>query len=428
MVFGRVVRWGLSSLWQFLKPAKEALFMTPPAVESPTWPAVDPSRPEPAPADRQGLAGGDGHGRSAAYQRARLWIGIGGIGSVLVVLWILGAAGLPRWMDWMLADVPGWMGGGIAGLLLGLLAGGVQLGFDVAAGRVERRYGQRLTEGEVVRGFGYWAGLLVWIGQAGLAGVVLGVCWWLAGPGWSMLASLLGVGYVLAAWSLQPGPRGERVLFQPDAGWLAGVMGELGRRGLRMPEVGWFDHGERSLAGGWAGAGRRRVLHLSTTVSRLRPEVAAGLIARELGHDRLGHRMATVLGSALLLVAGLQVGGLLQQAYWPGAGAGGVVVVGAVAMTTLSWLSLFVVPAVGRRQVLAADRFLLETGFALEEALAVLDALAEANLPDERLGGVKTYVFHPIPPMSVRREAFRQHAGVGVGSRGPGTGYGLKGA
>ncbi len=74
-------------------------------------------------------------------------------------------------------------------------------------------------------------------------------------------------------------------------------------------------------------------------------------------------------------------------------------------MSTWSWIGLFVLPAIGRRQVLAADRFMAEKLGDAEEISVVFGCLAGGNLPDEDLGSVKKYVFHPIPPLAVRRSA-----------------------
>ena len=74
-------------------------------------------------------------------------------------------------------------------------------------------------------------------------------------------------------------------------------------------------------------------------------------------------------------------------------------------MSTWSWIGLFVLPAIGRRQVLAADRFMAEKLGDPEETSVVFGCLAGGNLPDEDLGSVKKYVFHPIPPLAVRRSA-----------------------
>ncbi len=77
--------------------------------------------------------------------------------------------------------------------------------------------------------------------------------------------------------------------------WIEALEARLERAGEKRPAIRWFDHGEHSLAGGWEGFGGRRRLTLSRSVGELPPEVAAGLVLREIGHRRKKHRWISCL-------------------------------------------------------------------------------------------------------------------------------------
>ena len=337
------------------------------------------------------------------YQRLRLWCGITGIGLILVSLWLAVGLGLPRYLD----DVIGWMhpllAGVVTGLLLGLWAIVLQTPVDLYAMHVETRFEQRKARpiGPHVRRAAECLGGTV------TAGLVVGGAVWLSAEAglpwlWVGLASvgLLTLAFVHVAYPLAP----AKVVPLPakqDA-WLHETTVAVERAGYEggFPNVKWFDHGERSLAGGWQGLGPTRVLYLATTLTELDPAVAAGLIGRELGHKALGHRVQSVIGTAVWTIAGVGLTYLL----FPGYGVAGTLLCLAATMSTWCWLGLFVWPALGRRQILAADAY-AAARMPPERARAMLDALAERNLPDEELPPAVATVFHPIPPMKARREA-----------------------
>lgn len=382
---------------------------------------------------------------AADYQRRRLWIGIGGIGSILVLQWIGVAACFPAWVDQTAGD-SAWFGGSLGGVvmaaILATLAVLVQLPFDLLGRRVEARFGQwrradaRAITGDWCRGQSWWrrwwSSAWRWVAAATMGGLVIGIAWetdstsWLP---WTILglALLSGVAVTLP---IRPGeaadpdvdrsgatdaPRDAETAdtaaaAETDAAaWASETRQHIVRLGLAWPRISWYDHGERSLAGGWHGLGPWARLWLSTSMLDVPPPLAAGLIVRELGHADRGDRAFGVLASAAWIAAGM-VGawGLAESLL--GAGRvtpAGLVVVIAVVMSTWSWLGLFVWPALGRRQVLAADAFMLRAGMTRDEAVAVLDELSRRNRPDETLPAAVAFVFHPIPPMERRRRALR---------------------
>ena len=141
------------------------------------------------------------------------------------------------------------------------------------------------------------------------------------------------------------------------------------------------------------------MLYLSATLTDTDPAAAADLVAREIGHRALGHRGQSAAGTCLWVTLGFALSAVL----FPDHGVAGTLLATAAVMSTWCWLGLFVWPALGRHQILAADRFAARTS--PTGGRAMLDALTEHNLPDEHLPPAVAYVFHPIPPMAARRSA-----------------------
>ena len=342
---------------------------------------------------------GTGEERASRYQRLRLWCGIAGIGGVLGFLWLVTLLGLPVAADRVLGAAPPELAGAATALLLGVVASLIQAVPDAVAINVERRFGQRrdgVIGPYVARLIEWLLGLFVAGGLVGLSVRIGGDLWWLAAA-----AGLLALAGAHVAWPLSPGPTPRGAVPQE---WWRAVRAELERMGLPTPRVEWYDHGERSLAGGWHGVGPLRRLFVARSLWDVAPPVAASLIAREIGHLRLGHRAQTMLATALTIVICLALAGLFASLLDARSAAGRVVVTATV-VSSGCWVSLLGLwPALGRRQVLAADRFAAERG----DGRAMLDALSDHNLPDPSLPAATAFVFHPIPPMDRRRAALER--------------------
>ena len=345
----------------------------------------------------------------ANYQRLRLRMGVLGIGSILVALWICLGLGVPRRLDGLFGGWGGWAGVGAGGLLA---AGAVllQLVPDVVARHADLREGVAVDgqQGRYLKR--YWAGVLGFALQvvvaAGLIGWALAPRGLLAEPGMGHAVVAVGLfGLAFTRLLRDPTLGIESEPYEVSPGWIQALDRRLGAAGLERPRLRWFDHGERSLAGGWEGLGSRRRLTLSRSVGELEPGVAAGLVARELGHAEKLHRWVSCVVSGLWLAAGVWLAWAAERWGTGTLGVAGRVFLFAAVMSTWSWVGLFVLPALGRRQVLAADRFMAQRLGDAGEVSAVFEALAGGNLPDEDLSAVKKYVFHPIPPLAVRRAA-----------------------
>ncbi len=334
---------------------------------------------------------------AAAYQRKRLWCGITGIGLILVSLWTAALLGAAGGVDRLVGELRLEIAGAVVAVGLGLVASLLQIGPDVVAAKLEVRVGQRTPE---AFGRRYVQGLTEWLGGLAAAGALLGLCVRIFGDNWWIAAAVgltsLAFGHVFVPFS--PGPRAK----VPDEAWWNAVADRLRTAGLPVPTVAWFDHGERSLAGGWNGVGRWQRLFLATSLRQVEPEIAATLIAREIGHLRLGHRVTTMLSTAAWIVAGVALARIFTPA---DVGVGGIVFVLAATMSTWCWLGLLGLwPTLGKRQIYQADAFSAKQ-MGLPAARAALAALAKHNLPDERLPTGVAFVFHPIPPMADRRAA-----------------------
>ena len=339
----------------------------------------------------------DAENRASRYQRVRLWCGIVGIGGVLVSLWVGALMGLPRLLDELLGGLPFEVAGAITALLLGVAASLIQAGPDHVAARLEREYGQktRSTTADLAKR------TLEWLGSLAAAGALLGLCVRLAGGEWWLLAPvvLLSLAFAHVVYPLSPAPKTD----PPPSPWWGRVEAELKSMNLPVPPVAWYDHGERSLAGGWNGVGPLRRLFLAKSLADVPPRVAAGLIAREIGHLRLGHRVQTTLATVFWIAAGFVISGLLAPDGW---NVPALVFGTCATMSTWCWLGLLGLwPALGRRQVLAADAYARDSGLGRDGAREMLEILADRNLPDPTLPPTVAAVFHPIPPMDARRSA-----------------------
>jgi Zn-dependent protease with chaperone function len=335
-----------------------------------------------------------------------------GIGAVLILLWALLALSFPDFLKSQTSAWPAWLAGGSVALLAGVLVSLVQCPFDYFAGRVvEGNFRQIEMNSRYRWGHAYLFGVLRWVVALTLTGAIVGYVSYVTPGGWPVLVpiAMFSFGLLQLALPIPPGPTAHPGVARKP--WLQQVAQELRSVGIESPKLQFYDHGERSLAGGWAGIGKLRVLFVAKTLWDLPPRTAAALLSREIAHLNLGHRWLSFLAALAWTLAGCVVASVVLPSRWqesPGA----LVFALAAVLSTWAWVSLlFVFPALGRWQVLSADRAMLTSGFTLEESLDALAALSECNKPDETLPPVIAFVFHPIPPMSVRRESLRAAAG-----------------
>jgi len=344
---------------------------------------------------------------AAQYQRLRLQAGIAGIGLILLFLWIGTALGMAN-LTKVLTHWPTPLAFAAVACVLGLIASAIQFPIDLFAMNVEARYGQ-YTDRKMVSGE-YFAKAAEWVVGLTVAGAVLGLVVMQFHSNWYWVAgiAMVALGGLHVAYPVLPAKRaqGDRL---PDKIWVEQLKVELQKLGLTLPRLTWIDHGERSLGGGWHGVGSLRTLMLTRSLRQLEPAVAAMLVAREIGHNRLHHQIQSFAVTSAWIVAGI----FLTRLFVPGdllvTNAPALVVYVATVMSTWCWLGLFCLPAMGRRQILAADLFAARVTGSRERSLEMLAALSEYNLPDESLPPTVAWVFHPIPPMEKRRSAIESH-------------------
>ena len=300
-------------------------------------------------------------------------------------------------------------------LLTALVVCIIQLPFDFFGGRViEGNFRQIDVNSRYNWGQAYLLGVAQWVVLLTIAGALVG---WIgvAFPGnWPVIAAatVMLLAFAQLAIPIPPGPYARPGVARKP--WMEQVRAELTRQKLVAPKIAFYEHGERSLAGGWSGVGPTRMLWVARTLWEVAPRTTAALIARELGHLRMGHRWLSFFSTVAWTVFGFILANMILPARWQDNAASLVFALSAV-MSTWCWISLlFVFPAMGRWQVYSADAAILEAGFTLDEALAALNLLSERNKPDETLPPGIAFVFHPIPPMKARRDALVKLSEGGV--------------
>jgi|AFSR01.1.fsa_nt_gi Zn-dependent protease with chaperone function len=216
--------------------------------------------------------------------------------------------------------------------------------------------------------------------------------WWLAAAGFVAIASL-----VLAL--LQPFLLPPVVRLKPfDAPHVVEAIPEKLRSALPKMAVFTGDADE-AVNGGLVGWGPTTQLWLSqTTLDKLRPEHVACLLVREIGHLKTGHRTLGILISSLWLAVGMAV---VAPLCGLNASPANLLTL-AVGMTWWNFAGLFILPALGRRSVFAADRFYLAHGGDPQVLRDTLITLAEINRAQPDIAGPKQQIFHPLPSLDAR--------------------------
>ena len=326
------------------------------------------------------------------YGRARLWLGMSGVGSMVV----LAAVGLSFDLPARLlpaADAPlASQLGGLAGFLLAYAA--VQLPFDLFGGSMLPRWYRRRhpPAGEfllgLARGVAVHSGLLLAAGTvlllaaraAGGLGVVLGAMGLLL----VLLRGRVAIATALAPLELTPSSPvlsdapalpalPSYMVESADEGFTGAVVGVFQPR-LQLLPMRWREILDpdaftvavrrRQLAiktGGWW---RGRALAIGFTL------VGVGLAATLVGDERLGAAAGVVSFSLIF--------------------------------TLWSFLGLLVLPTPSRRGVAEVDRTLLATGCDrndLERTIELLDGLQDRER--QRSPVIET-IFHPVPSVEAR--------------------------
>lgn len=326
------------------------------------------------------------------YGRARLWLGMSGVGSIVV----LAAAGLTFDLPARMlppADTP--LTGQLRGLVGFVLAyAAVQLPFDIFGGYLLPKWYRRKHPSlggflaGLARGVAVHAGILIAVASglllAGRAAGALGIVLAAAGLLLVLLRVRVAIAAALAPLELTPSSPvlGDEPAFpvlptfmaeSTDEGFTGAVVGVFRPR-LQLLPMRWRETLDpaaftvavrrRQLAiqtGGWW---RGRLLAIGFTL------VGVGLAAAVVGDGRL----ATAAGIVSL----------------------------SLVFTLWSFLGLLVLPTPSRRGVADVDRRLIAAGFErndLERTIRLLDDLQDRER--QRPPVVET-IFHPVPSVEAR--------------------------
>lgn len=334
------------------------------------------------------------------YARARLKLGIAGVGSFVVLSLVAVAVGLP-------GRVFGDAGGGLytnASLLAMWLVGVglVALPFEFVGGVVlPRRFGRRAPEA------GDWLvswlrGVLVMTLVMSVSGGVLVVAGRFGGRvgavGMVMVLALLLAGLQVWIARLVGGLR----VVRPG---LEEVRDELRTLGVVPPPITVLESEDEAFTGGIAGlpTAERLVLPLRW-VGLFEAPTLALLVARRTAVVDRGLR---ALGLAMAVGWTGVAFGLASLA--PGAGVGTVAELVGTSLwfTVLSFVGLLFLPTPSRVAAMAADAYTLAGGLEgrrdeLLGALEVIDRMGDDE--PERSEGVER-TFHPVPSLGSRRRA-----------------------
>ncbi len=343
------------------------------------------------------------------YARARLWLGISGVGFFVVL------AGLG-----LLFQVPTRIIGDsessslaqlgvIALLVLGYILASTP--FDFLGGYwLPKRYGRPVpapglalfgwVQGVVVQGViligSAW--LLVELGRRG------GVIWALVGLAVVML-SLIGIQPRLARFL----GRIRRTSLSTDA-----IAQRLDIHDPPAPPLETWEARDLSFSGGIVGLFRNVVIVPAHWVRELDPDQVALQLTRRIGLIRRRWRL---LGLVIALTWNL-VGFGLAATLIPGAGVSNIdeLATTALGFTLWSFLGLLVLPSVSRPGIFAADRFALEHGADRDRLVATMEQLDRWQEDEPARSRAIETIFHPIPSIASRRERLERPEPVGLGA------------
>ena len=329
-------------------------------------------------------------GRVPGYGRARLWVGITAVGSIVTLATGALVSGLPAAVDKLVSP-------GLGSTLLALAAyaashAAIQLPFDLFGGYLlpaqygRSGHGRLIFLGRLLRGVVVYAGV-VFVGLVALlAGGRVGGVWGAVAAGavlsFLLLWRRLAVARSIARLGVEPSadPLSDVVVSSDDEGFTGGVLGVVRPRQSVLP-ARWqssltpqqlaYVRLRRQLAGTSGTWRRGRALALAFTLSGI------ALSATMVGSDRLG-----------------TAGGTVELSLW---------------FTLWSFVGLLILPTVSRRGVAELDTYAHSAG--VSEALAKATARAlDAHQDDEpqRPALVET-IFHPIPSVENRDESAARH-------------------
>lgn len=337
------------------------------------------------------------------YARSRLWLGISGVGLIVVISsWLL-VSGLP--LQW-LPSTTSWGSQDLVGLaaMIGCLVA-VMLPLDLLGGYLlpNRSRPGTITISAFVKG--WLRGVLVQASFfliASLLVLALGRAMGLAGASSGVLAfALVQVALQLPIARLTASlPKGADDNAQAQSA-VAAALAQASQWGWRPSPVVMVDHNDIGFTGGIVGLpGMERIVVPTGSVTKLTPEQLAIAIARRLEAIESGSRTRGVLLAFVWVMIGFVLSAIL-----PGAG---VTSVGELAMTccgfTLwSFLGLLTLPTLSRQASYAIDRELIKRGAKPETFYETLQTLDRLQDDEPKRSALIETIFHPVPSLDNRR-------------------------
>ena len=321
--------------------------------------------------------------RSPGYGRARLWVGISAVGTLVTLAAAALAAGLPTWVD---ARVGPGFGAALMPLAMYVAAhAAVQLPFDFFGGYFlpmwygRSRLGIRTFLGRFFRGAVVYGILLFTSLSSLLVGGHVGGVWGVIAAG-SIFSCLLlwcrlAFAKTLAHLCVDDPGGSSTVVFvsSDDEGFTGGVLGVLTPRRFMLPVL-W----QSSLtADQFAYARRRREIAGSSGIWRRGRVVAIvftlagmGLSAVAVGPDRVG-----------------TAGGTIEFGLW---------------FTLWSFFGLLTLPTLSRRGVAELDAY-VRSASVPDTLVAATARTLDAHQDDEPIRpALVEAIFHPIPSIQNR--------------------------
>ena len=342
---------------------------------------------------------------ASSYQRVRLWSGITAIALNLSMGWLLFAVApviqrvLPNWP--------------FAAQLALCLAGGMLLllPFELLMGHAVERLVERTeqTLGAWLRDWG--RGAVRYFLAALCGGLVFGYgtgLWWPVRVGFTVL--LLAICFFSGEYQLRISPGAWRLVEPPDPEFENDVREVLAAMKHPPVRLCWIEDSDSFAANGFSigptilpgedDTGLPAVGMTTSVAKYLTPEQAALMVVREVFQHQAGFRRTGLTICLGWLLAGLVMVWCapLVTGRLPALSSA---LLGMAIMTSWCFVALFVWPTWNRYWNRRADGFLL-THAPVEVVRELVILLQQLNATDIELSGSKSFVFHPIPPLSDR--------------------------
>lgn len=336
------------------------------------------------------------------YARSRLWLGICGVGLIVVISSTLLVSGLPLELlpDAETSSREDLLG--LAAMISCLVA--VMLPLDLFGGYLlpNRSRPGTITFGAFVKG---------WI-----RGVLVQACCFLiasllilaVGRSLGLLGAcfvILAIGAVQVAFQLQiariTASLPKRVEEQAAVAFALEQASQWGWRPLPVVVV---EHDDIGFTGGIVGLpGMEKIVLPAASVAKLTPDQLATSIARRFEAIESGSRSRGVMLALVWVTTGFGLSAIL-----PGAGVSSV---GELAMTccgfTLwNFLGLLTLPTLSRQASYAIDRELMKRGVEKETFYETLQALDRLQDDEPKRSALIEMIFHPVPSVDNRRSEF----------------------